>query len=343
MLAIDPSLVRPRLELGRALFLGKQYSAARYHFEQVLAAPLPEQVRSNVLNFLTLIRERLPSFYFSFDIVSDSNPKQATSTEVVEIGGLPFRLNTDALAQDALGVAFTGQAKVPLPADSSWFVRGYLEHYDYEGSDLDQTYGLILAGKHLRVGRNELSFEGGWHGSNYQKASLYHGPAWRISDFLRVARAVGLTLSADARKLDYPTLQFLDGWQRSASAEVRYALDPRRTLVGGILYLDRSAVESAYAFSGGGFHGRYLHEWKKGWIGSLYYQYARYEFDGVDPLFGEQRSEYENRAEVSILNRYLSYRGVSPRLTVGSADRRSNIDLYDYRRHYIRAGVITEF
>jgi len=99
MLARDPTLVRPRLELGRVLFMAREYNAARYHFEQVLASPLPDTVRANVLAYLTVIRERVPSFAFSFDIVSDSNPKQATSNSIVEIGGLLYQLNQSALAQ----------------------------------------------------------------------------------------------------------------------------------------------------------------------------------------------------------------------------------------------------
>ena len=61
MLVRDPTLLRPRLELARALYLAGDYQTARYHFEQVLSAPLPEPVRNNVLAYLTQIRERVPS------------------------------------------------------------------------------------------------------------------------------------------------------------------------------------------------------------------------------------------------------------------------------------------
>jgi len=221
ILARDPTLVRPRLELARALFMARQYDAARYHFEQVLASPLPEAVKANVLAYLTLIRERVPSFAFSFDMVSDSNPKQATSSSIVEIGGLLYRLNQSALAQPAVGTLLTGQGKVPLPSDSSWFARGYVEHYDYPGADLDQGYGQLLAGKHLDLGPHGL--------------------------------------------------------------------------------------------------------------------------DGVDPFFGVVRADSDSRAEISVTNRYLAYKGFAPRLTLGIDERRSNIEIYSFRRTYVRIGVVTEF
>jgi hypothetical protein len=88
---------------------------------------------------------------------------------------------------------------------------------------------------------------------------------------------------------------------------------------------------------------RYTHEVKGGWIGSLFYQYSWYGFNGVDPFFGVVRADTDNRVEVSVTNRYLAYKRFAPRLTVGFDDRKSNVDIYSFRRTYVRIGVVTEF
>ncbi len=343
MLARDPTLVRPRLELARALFMAREYGAARYHFDQVLASPLPDTVRANVLAYLTTIRERVPSFAFSFDIVADSNPKQATSTSIVQIGGLLYQLNQSALAQSATGVLLTGQGKVPLPGDPSWFVRAYAEYYDYPGGDLDQGYGQLLAGKHVDLGPHGLAFEGGAHLASYAGRKLYEGATWRISDFVRVRPTVALNLAAEARDLRYEDFPFLSGWQYVANAELRYAISPASSIFGGLTYIRGLAAEDPYAFTGYGVNVRYTHELKGGWIGSVAYQYSWYGFDGVDPFFGVVRVDSDNRAEISVTNRYLAYKRFAPRLTVGWDERKSNIEIYSFRRTYVRIGVVTEF
>jgi len=343
MLARDPMLVRPRLELARALFMAREYNAARYNFEQVLASPLPDTVRANVLAYLTLIRERVPSFVFSFDVVADSNPKQATSSSIVEIGGLLYQLNQSALAQSATGVLFTGAGKVPLPSDPSWFVRGYAEYYDYPGGDLDQGYAQLLAGRHVDLGVHGLDFEGGAHLASYAGRELYEGATWRISDFVRVRPTVALNLAVEARDLRYDEFPFLSGWQYVANGEVRHAISPASSVFGGLTYIRGLAAEDPYAFTGYGINVRYTHELKGGWIGSVFYQYSWYGFDGVDPFFGVVRVDSDNRAEISVTNRYLAYKGFAPRLTVGIDERKSNIEIYTFSRTYVRIGVVTEF
>jgi tetratricopeptide (TPR) repeat protein len=83
MLKKNPNLLRPRLELARVLYKMENYNVAKYHFEQVLSVNLPSNVRSNVKNFLTLIRQQLPSFDFSLNLsLNQKIPKRTKKSHL---------------------------------------------------------------------------------------------------------------------------------------------------------------------------------------------------------------------------------------------------------------------
>jgi hypothetical protein len=164
-----------------------------------------------------------------------------------------------------------------------------------------------------------------------------------VSDFIRLQPTLALMMALDAKQLDYPDFPFLEGWQHTVSADLRRVLDPRSSLSGGAAYTLGSADERAYSFERPAVNLRYVREWKGGWISSLAWQYAHYRFGGDDPFFGAVRTDRENLAELGIMNRYLAYKRFAPRLTLGYAQRQSNIELYSYDRVYLRVGLMTEF
>jgi tetratricopeptide (TPR) repeat protein len=343
MLQEDPSLLRPRLELGRTLYLAGEYQAARYHFEQVLSVPLPEAVRNNVLRYVNAIREREPSLIISLDVVFDSNPRQATSSETVEIGGKLYTLNADAREQSGRGLGVKASGKLPFGPDRAWFVRGYLESYDYSGREFDFAYLQALGGRHFNLGPHSLDLEAGAHYAAYQGTDLYRGPNLVVTDFVRLRQNLTLTASVDARELVYDQYSFLDGWQYVESVELRYALSPRQSLRGGGLLVQSNAEEDAFAFDGYAVNARYIREWRGGWISSIFGQFAAYRYRAIDPFFDNQRDDHEWRVELMLTNRKLMYRGLAPTFTLGYVERDSNIELYAFERTYVRVGVTKEF
>ena len=343
MLVRDPTLLRPRLELARALYLAGDYQTARYHFEQVLSAPLPETVRDNVLAYLTLIRERVPSLVLSFDLILDSNPKQATSADFVEIGGRLFRVTDSSQAHPGQGTLITAYGKLPLPSDPSWFATGYLELFDFSGRSLDSSYAQVLAGKHFNWGAHGLEVQVGGHYAGFQGSDLYTGLNWRVSDFVRLYPNVSLTVGVDARDLEYRQFGYLSGWQYVAFTELYSAFTATQSIRGGISLIRDDAAETPYAFQGPAAHLRYVQEWSGGWIGALFVRYSQLRFNAPDPFFGVTRADTELRYEVSVTSRRLQYRGFAPRITLGWMEHRSNIPIYAFDRGYVRLGVTKEF
>ena len=92
MLAIDPKLVRPRLELALNLYKSGEYESAKYHFIRILSSEIPISVRNNVNALLNKIKQELPIINFSINLVSDTNPNQESSASTVNIGGFEFSL-----------------------------------------------------------------------------------------------------------------------------------------------------------------------------------------------------------------------------------------------------------
>ena len=343
MLARDPTLLRPRLELARALYLAHDYQGARYHFEQVLAAPLPDTVRQNVLAFIGDIRNRVPSFAFTLDLVSDSNPKQATSSKTIEIAGQSFVLSPDSRAEEEVGLLATVQAKFPIPSNPELYASGYVEVYDYPQRDLDQLYLQLMGGKYFPGARHEFNVEAGMHYGSYQGRTLYSGPAARMAYGVRLRPNVFFTASLDAREFAYDDYTYLTGWQFSQSVELRYAISTDKSVRPGFFLVQRDAEEDPYAYDGAGVSLRYVQEWRGGWIASLSGQYARYRYRAADLLAGIRRDDDEWRVELTLANRLLTFKGFAPRLTLSAAERDSDIELYAYDRRYVRVGFTREF
>ena len=343
MLTRDPSLIRPRLELALALQRSGDRQAAKYHYEQVLAANLPDNVKRNVYQQLGDIRERLPEFRLSVDLVSDSNPKQSTNSRVVQIGGLTYTLNDSGSAKSVFGLIVSADASLPLPSNPSWYAHAYGEVYEYPKSELDLMYGEANIGKRFDIGQHSLALEVGAHGSSYQDKALYQGYLLRTNIFMRPLPKLAMLLDASIKSYDYDSLQYLSGHLMSVGVSTIYVPSPTQRWDFGASFAKNNADEAAYSYTQPGLSARYSQEWAGGWITGMRLQGLVANYDAPDPFFGETRRDKEARFEVDLLNRKLKLWAFSPKLLIGYVKRDSNLELYSYDRVYVRAGLSTEF
>jgi surface lipoprotein assembly modifier-like protein/tetratricopeptide repeat protein len=152
ILAMDPTLVRVRLELGRAYFAAKQWERARQEFFIALSGDLPEPVRQTILGFIRAIDARRGfDWDFSLGLTNAGSSRTYDSDSILlDFGGivLPFKLNRNSDSQ--MGIRATGVASYRRPiglafGDSvaaSGFVQGFFDITDAPNSTYDDyTFG----------------------------------------------------------------------------------------------------------------------------------------------------------------------------------------------------------
>lgn len=343
MLARDPSLVRPRLELALALQKAGERQAARYHYEQALAGGLPPPVVRNIYRQLGDIRERQPSLRMSLELASDSNPRQTTDSQVVMIGGLPYRLNNAGQAKTVYGVAASADLHWPLASDPTWFGRFYGEAYEYPGRELDSLYAQASLGKRFEWGQHHMALEAGGLLSLYQDRPQYTGGLLRASTFYRVSPRLGASASVQARSFDYARLPYLNGTQTQLNATGIYAVTPAQRVELGAGWAHYDAAEMPYSYTQPSASLRYQTELPGGWIAGARLQAQTTRYQAPDPFFGKTRRDTETRMEIDLLNRKLKWWSFTPRALAGYVERDSNLELYRYDRLYGRIGLTREF
>ncbi len=135
---------RARLELARAHLLTNNLAASESLFNEVLATNPPENVRDNILAFLSLIEERKntqqSTFSFSFapTLGHDDNINSATSNGLIDtplIGEI--ELNEEGLktADDFTDIALNLGYKKPFTRDKSLDVALIANRHDNRSSD----------------------------------------------------------------------------------------------------------------------------------------------------------------------------------------------------------------
>lgn len=343
MLARDPNLIRPRLELALVLQKSGDRRTAKYQYDQVLAASLPEQVRNNIYNQLGDIQSRSPSFHLSLDIVSDSNPNQSSNSSVIYIGGLPYTLNNNSNAKSAYGLALAGDVRWPLPSDPSWFANAYAEANEYGKQEFNSNYAQATVGKRFDWGWNNLSTELGGHVSNYQGHLQSDGWLVRSNGFIRISDQWGLSADATYKNYNYYALPFLDGDMKSLNLTNIYIPKPTQRWELSVGASKYSAQESAYSYIQPQVSVRLTQEISGGWIAGALLQGLVADYAAPDPFFSAVRYDKEARIEIDLLNRKLQLWALSPKVLVGYVDRNSTLDLHNYKRLYARIGFSTEF
>lgn len=370
LLADEPTLHRARLELARANYLAADFRGAREEAERVLADPeVPASVRTTVLAFLAQIREDernfakrhqwTPTLYLGG--MYDSNVNFGVTRDIIDIGGIPFRVlpqsqETDdgALVIDG-GILHTFNPGVRFDSgehtgffvwqtQGSGYYRGYFSEDDFNlGVATLRTgptwfvprrwrAGIGLQGDQVWLGDRRLGFF----------TSLNPNATWELNDNTEITAEAIFSYRDYSRDID----RGRDGWYQWGGLRLGRFFDGGTWgLQGGAGYFNFDADADNFSNKGPDlFVGAVWNAWTGG---SLYARggYRNFDFDGVEPGFNLSRDDDEYRVIVGMRHTFRG--GFLEDWTLLAdwifTDNQSNLDIYKYDRHQLNFGLARSF
>lgn len=343
-----PGLVRVRLELAQALFLQDEDELSQQHFERVLAGRPGAAVALNVRRFLSAIRARKrSSAYFGLSLAPDSNLNSSSGEEVIEIGGLPFRLDDSSDEQSGIGMSIWGGGEYQYPLGKRWRLRAGVDlaRREYAERDFDQTFVSAHIGPRWLVApATEFSLLGNtrrrWlagqsnsreHGLRFEAE---HRLTRRLTSYARVSWHRRSYQQRDG--LDGPVTAFSLGgsWLATPTTRINAAFGYGRERPDSLVWHNKNhwlRLGASRALPLG---------FTAGASGELHR--TKYEGNWSPFTDGSPREDRTRIVRLSIFNRAFTLRGFSPQLQLVNERRNSNAQLYGYDRNRLELQFVRQ-
>ena len=350
MLIDQPGLLRVRLELARAFFYKREDGLAQEHFERVLAGNPPEPVVANVRRFLSQIRARRRwNMHLGFAVAPDTNIGGTSNERTIYIFGLPFRRDAESLTTSGVGLSVWGGGEYQHPLGQRVRLRMGMDasRREYSGGKFDRMLVSGHVGPRVFVSRTtEFSILGNWRHQWSANEPDSFDLGGRVTARHRFSRRLTVNGNASWHDRRYRTRKLLDGPVRSFSLGASWVLTPTIRLDGTAGY-GRDRPESV----------RYRNDSKylqagvsvalpKGFTvgagGGV--RWTDYEAPWFPNTPGdEDREDRTYNLRASVHNRALTFFGFSPEVSLIHEIRKTNAQLYDYKKTGGELRVVRQF
>jgi len=342
----DPTLLRVRLELARALFADGEDEAADYHFQLAAADRPGVHVMQAISQYRQAIRHRRAwRFEFETALAPDTNINGATDADHIRLLGLPFKLDEASQRRSGLGVAVNASGSYRFRRDSAMpiyaAVWGHSLRYRDQSFN-DESAGIELGPEwKIRWGRLRATGRGAlrWLGGNpYEtragtRLSLETmlPPGWMLLNAVAVEQVV------------YPDQKHLDGFEASLTSGLSQALGPQTIASAWISLSRKSAGHGGYAFTQGALGMGLSHELALGLRAGAAVGYVRSIYDDALPVFGIRRKDRTWTFEASLMKRDWNVAGFAPQVRVSYGDTQSSVALNESQRWRAELGITRVF
>ena len=350
MLIDQPGLLRVRLELARAFFYKREDSLSQEHFERVLAGNPPDPVVTNVRVFLSRIRARRRwNMHLGFAVAPDTNIGGTSNERIIYIFGLPFRRNADSFTTSGVGLSVWGGGEYQHPLGDRVRLRLGMDasRREYSGGKFDRMLVSWHVGPRVFVSRTtEFSVLGDWrHQWNANEPDSFD-LGGRVTARHRFSRRLTVNGNASWHDRRYRTRKRLDGPVQNFSLGAGWVLTPTIRLDATAGY-GRVRPESVQYRN----DSKYLQTGvsvalPKGFTvgagGGV--RWTDYEGDWFpNTARGVSREDRTYNLRASVRNRALTFFGFSPEVSLIHEVRKTNAQLYDYKKTGGELRVVRQF
>ena len=350
MLIDNPGLVRVRLELARAFFYKGEDVLSQEHFERVLAGNPPAPVVANVRRFLSRIRARRRwSMHLGFALAPDTNIGGSSNERIIYIYGLPFRRDAESLTTSGIGLSVWGGGEYQHPLGDQVRLRLGMDasRREYSGGEFDRMLLSLHMGPRVFVSRTTaFSVVANWRHQWSANDPDYFDLGGRLTLSHRFTRRVTANGRASWHDRRYRTRKHLDGPVRNFSLSAGWVLTPTVRLDATAGYgRDRPenvkfrsdskwlqagvSVALPRGFTVGGGGGVRWTDYEGNWF--------------PNTLGGVPREDRTYNLRASVHNRAITFYGFSPEVSLVHEVRKTNAQLYDYKRTGGELRVVRQF
>ena len=350
MLIAQPALVRVRLELARAFFYKGEDGLSREHFERVLAGNPPAPVVANVQRFLSQIRVRRRwNLHMGFAVAPDTNIGGTSDERTIYIFGLPFRRDAESLTTSGVGLSVWGGGEYQHPLGDRLRLRMGVDasRREYSGGRFDQMLVSWHAGPRvLATERTELSVLGNWRHRWTANEPDYFDLGGRVTAGHRFTRRLRVNGRASWHDRRYRTRKALDGPVRSFSLGAGWTLTPTVRLNATAGYGRDRPLNVKYRSESKWLQAGASVALPRGFTvgGSGSVRWTDYEGDWFpNTARGVSREDKTYNLKASVHNRALTFFGFSPEVSLIHEVRKTNAQLYDYKKTGGELRVVRQF
>lgn len=330
---------RVQLELARALFLDRQYRSAKIKFQNILDLPdIPGGVQQNVRSYLEQIDSSLGFFKVDVALVSDSNPRNFTDSQLVKIGGQTLKIVPPEDNKTIIGLRYSAHAGRSITESGT--LLGYLNTFysDFEGSSFDRfgvDFGCLISPRSLK----QVKFKVGLDEYYYAQEHFYDYPYFNFIYSPLTLYEYNVSHNFELGYLRVPHASYLD--TTNLSLTTTFALNREAKLNGaGNVYLEKAiADEKAYSYYGAAIGYSIFYKFLQSFILEPFASVGKRIYEAKDPFWGEIRENTSFKIGFVVKKDDVTILGYTPEFGITYEETYSNIDYYSYSK----IGLILRF